>query len=125
MKAALANDDITIYGDGTQTRTFCYIDDNTEFTEEILDKDLFVNEVVNVGNAELTTINELAEAIIKVTGSSSKIINLPPLKEGDMTRRQPDNLKMLSVLNRDLLPLETGLGKILEENRRKTNMRHL
>lgn len=114
MRAALENKDITIYGDGTQTRTFCYIDDNIEFTNKILNEGLFVNDVVNVGNDQLTTINELAKILIKVTGSKSKIINLPPLKEGDMTRRQPDNSKMISVMNRKLVTLEEGLTRIIE-----------
>ena len=53
----------------------------------------------------LFTIKDLAELIIKLTNSKSKIVFLPPLKEGDMTRRQPDITKMKSVLERDLLPL--------------------
>ena len=114
MKAALKNKDITIYGDGTQTRTFCYIDDNIEFTNKILNEDLFINDVVNVGNDQLTTINELAQVLINTTGSKSKIINLPPLKEGDMTRRQPDNSRMLSVMNRELVPLEEGIRRVIE-----------
>lgn len=113
LKAALHGNNITVYGDGSQTRTFCYIDDNLEFTIKVLEQDLFVNDVVNVGNDELTTINELADTIIRLTGSTSQLINLPPLKEGDMTRRQPDNQKMLSVLNRPLVTLEDGLHKIL------------
>jgi nucleoside-diphosphate-sugar epimerase len=114
IRAAMRGDDITIYGDGSQTRTFCYIDDNLEFTLRILQQNLFVNDVVNVGNDKLTTINELAETVIRLTGSSSKIVNLPPLKEGDMTRRQPDNSKMLAVLNRQLLSLEEGMKRVLK-----------
>ncbi|MEJ7737957.1 MAG: NAD-dependent epimerase/dehydratase family protein [Chitinophagaceae bacterium] len=113
LKAALHGKDITVYGDGSQTRTFCYIDDNLEFTLKVLENDLFVNDVVNVGNDQLTSINELADTIIRLTSSTSQLINLPPLKEGDMTRRQPDNQKMLSVLNRPLVTLEEGLNKIL------------
>lgn len=113
LKAAVQGNDITVYGDGSQTRTFCYIDDNLEFTIKVLEQDLFVNDVVNVGSDHLITINELADTIIRLTASGSQLINLPPLKEGDMTRRQPDNQKMLSVLNRPLLTLEDGLHKIL------------
>ncbi|MGN6436119.1 MAG: NAD-dependent epimerase/dehydratase family protein [Agriterribacter sp.] len=115
IKAALKNDDITVYGDGSQTRTFCYIDDNLEFTLKALENNLFINDVVNVGNEVLTTVKELAETIITHTNSSSKIVYLPPLKEGDMTRRQPDNAKMLSVLGRPLLPLHKGLESILSQ----------
>lgn len=114
LRAALANKDITIYGDGSQTRTFCYVSDNLEFKIKIMENDLFVNDVVNVGNDQLTTVADLAQTIIRCTGSSSKITNLPPLKEGDMTRRQPDNEKMLSVLNRPLISLEAGISEILK-----------
>lgn len=113
LKAALSNTDITIYGDGNQTRTFCYINDNIEFTQRVLEENLFINDVINVGNDQLTSIQSLAETIIKITGSSSKIANLPPLSEGDMTRRQPDITKMKSVLDRPLLTLEQGISKIL------------
>jgi nucleoside-diphosphate-sugar epimerase len=115
LNAALEGKDITIYGDGSQTRTFCYIADNVEFTVKVLQDELYINDVVNVGDDKLVTINQLAETIIKLTASSSKIINLPPLKEGDMTRRQPDNSKMKKVLNRNLLSLEEGLKMIISE----------
>ena len=105
LRAALSNHDITIYGDGNQTRTFCFIDDNIEAFIKIFEQNLFVNDVINVGNDILFTIKDLAELIIKLTNSKSKIVFLPPLKEGDMTRRQPDITKMKSVLERDLLPL--------------------
>lgn len=113
LKAALRGDDITLYGDGSQTRTFCYIDDNLDFTIKILENDLFLNDVVNVGNDEVTTVKQLAETIISLTGSASKIVHLPPLKEGDMTRRLPDNTKMKQVLERPLLGLEEGLRRII------------
>jgi len=114
LRAALSNHDITIYGDGNQTRTFCFIDDNIEASIKIFEQNLFVNDVINVGNDILFTIKDLAELIIKLTNSKSKIVYLPPLKEGDMTRRQPDITKMKSVLERDLLPLEDGLKKLIE-----------
>lgn len=114
LYAALNNHDITIYGDGTQTRTFCYIDDNIEACTKIAYNDLFINEVVNIGNSIETSINELAEIIIRLTKSKSKIINVPPLAEGDMKRRCPDNSDMLKVLNRKLISLEDGIRKILK-----------
>ena len=113
LRAALEGNDITIYGDGKQSRTFCYIDDNIEFTMKVLEESLFINEVVNVGDDKLVTIKELAETIIKITGSTSGIVNLPPLAEGDMSRRQPDNTKMKNVLQRDLISLEAGISKLL------------
>lgn len=113
LNAALNNQDITIYGDGAQTRTFCYIDDNIDFTCKILEDNLLINDVVNVGNDQLTSILELASTIIAQTNSSSKIVFLPPLKEGDMTRRQPDITKMKSILNRPILSLDNGIKKVL------------
>ena len=113
IDAALSGIDLTIYGDGTQSRTFCYIEDNVEFTIKILEESHFINDVVNVGNDELTPIKKLAEEIIRITGSISGIEFLPPLKEGDMKRRQPDITKMKKVIRRELTTLEQGIGFIL------------
>jgi len=110
---ALRNQPITLYGDGSQTRTFCYIDDNIESTLRIFREGLHVNEVVNIGSHIETPIRELAERVIAITGSQSEIVSLPPLEEGDMTRRLPDNRKMLAVLGRDLVPLDEGIRNIL------------
>jgi UDP-glucose 4-epimerase len=110
---ALRNEPITLYGDGTQTRTFCYIDDNIEATLKIFREGLHINEVVNIGSHIETPIIELARRVIEITGSKSVIEHLPPLEEGDMTRRLPDNSKMLSVLGRDLLPLDEGIRQVL------------
>lgn len=113
IRQALNNEDITIYGDGSQTRTFCYIEDNIEATIETLKKDKFINDVINIGNDKETTILELAETIIELTNSKSKIIFLPPLKEGDMSRRQPNTKYIRSLLNRDFLPLKQGIEKVI------------
>jgi UDP-glucose 4-epimerase len=110
---ALRNEPITLYGDGNQTRTFCYIDDNIEATLKIFRDGLYINEVVNIGSQIETPIIELARRVIEITGSRSVIEHLPPLEEGDMTRRLPDNSKMLSVLGRDLLPLDEGIRQVL------------
>jgi UDP-glucose 4-epimerase len=118
LDAALVNKDITIYGDGMQTRTFCYISDNATACINALEKDLFVNDVVNIGNDATCTILDLAKMIIELVGSSSKIVHLPPLPEGDMTRRQPDILNMRKLLNREFLPLDTGLKKIIESRKK-------
>jgi UDP-glucose 4-epimerase len=115
LSAALKNEAITIYGKGDQTRTFCYIDDNIDFTLKCLDNDLLVNDVVNVGSNEVISILELAELIIRLTNSKSELIFLPPLQDGDMKRRQPDNSKMSKVLNRKLISIEEGILKILEK----------
>tara|TARA_A100001234_G_C12590316_1_gene370225 strand:+ start:171 stop:1076 length:906 start_codon:yes stop_codon:yes gene_type:complete len=113
IELAKDNKDITVYGTGLQTRTFCYIDDHIEATIKAFENNVFNNEIVNIGNNEETTILHLAETIIKVLNSKSKIKHLNPLKEGDMTRRQPDIKRMQSLLGRDFTSLEKGLKKII------------
>jgi len=108
---ALRNESITIYGDGSQARTFCFIDDHIDATINSFDKNLFNNDVVNIGTNVETTILDLAKLIIMLTNSKSKIINLPPLKQGDMMRRQPDVKKMKSLLGREFTSLELGIQK--------------
>lgn len=71
--------------------------------------------MANIGNDKETTILELANLVVELTGSSSKIIHLPPLAEGDMTRRMPDIGRMRSLLGRDLLPLRSGLERVLAD----------
>ncbi len=110
---ALKNEDITIYGDGSQTRTFCYVDDNVETCIKSLEKEHVLNDVINIGGDKIYTILELANIIIKIVNSQSKIVHLPPLPDGDMTRRQPDNSKMKSILGRDLISLEEGIKKMI------------
>ena len=114
VRAAQRNDKITVYGKGDQTRTFCYIDDNIDATLKCLLENEYINDVVNIGNDVQITILELAELIIKTTKSKSEIEYLPPLPEGDMSRRQPDIGKMKKLLDRDLLSLEDGLKILLE-----------
>ena len=114
LTAALNNQDITLYGDGTQTRTFCYVDDNVNTCIKIFEENLILNDVINIGGAVEITIKEVAQLIIKKTNSKSKIIHLPPLKEGDMTRRLPDNSKMIKILQNDLIPLELGIDLMLQ-----------
>ena len=112
---ALKNKPITVYGDGLQTRTFCYIDDNIEATTNAFYKNMYINDVVNIGGEIEITILELAQTIIKLTKSESKIQHLPALEDGDMTRRRPDIKKMKKLLNRPMLPLEEGMQKVLNQ----------
>jgi nucleoside-diphosphate-sugar epimerase len=121
LKAALKNEPLTINGNGKQTRTFCYIDDNTECTRKILQENLVINDVINIGSESHVTIRELAELIIRITGSRSGIEHLPALKEGDMSRRQPDIAKMKGILKRELISLEDGIKKILSTDMRFLN----
>lgn len=117
LAAALKNKDISLYGDGSQTRTFTYVDDTVNVCSTIFESRLLKNDVINIGNDELMTVKELAELTIKITNSSSKIVYLPPLKEGDMTRRQPDNSKMREILNRKLVGVEEGIRMMMKDER--------
>ena len=110
---ALNNKDITIYGEGHQTRTFCYIDDNIEATTQIFNNNLHINDIVNIGNDEETSIVDLASKILSITNSKSNIIHLPPLSEGDMSRRKPDNAKMKAVLERPLISIDEGINLMI------------
>ena len=114
LRSALNGNDITIYGDGSQTRTFCYVDDNIDACIKIFENNLMVNDVINIGGAKEYTIKEVAELIVRKTNSKSKIVYLPPLKEGDMTRRMPDNNKMKNILPKDLISLERGIELMLD-----------
>jgi len=113
ISQALRKEPITVYGDGSQTRTFCYVTDNITATIKALNQDLFVNDVINIGGDVVISVKEIAELIIRLTGSSSDIVHLPPLKDGDMTRRQPDNSKMKKILGRELISTEEGIKKLL------------
>ena len=114
LTAALNNQDITIYGDGSQTRTFCYIDDNIDACLNAFYNNEIVNDVANIGNDYEITILDLARKIIEVSGSKSKIIFLPALKEGDMTRRCPDITVMKKLLDRRMTSLEEGIIKLIQ-----------
>jgi UDP-glucose 4-epimerase len=87
-----------------------------------LHSEAHANEVLNVGSDIEMTVLDLAKAVIAQTGSTSEIIHLPALKEGDMTRRCPDTTKMKNLLERELVSLEVGLQKLMNhyENRKKS-----
>ncbi len=123
LAAALKNNDIFIYGDGLQSRTFTYIDNTIEVCSKIFEEKLLKNDVINIGNEEPITIKDLAEITIKCSNSKSKIIYLSPLKDGDMSRRQPDNTKMKQILNKQLIGIEEGLSLMMKDERFLRNLR--
>jgi UDP-glucuronate decarboxylase len=86
---ALAGEDITIYGDGSQTRSFCYCDDLIEGFLRLMESDASVTGPVNLGNPGEFTMIELAEVVLRETGSKSKLVHLP-LPSDDPRQRQPD-----------------------------------
>lgn len=114
INLALKGKDITVYGDGLQSRTFCYVDDNITATTNCLFKDMYLNDIVNIGSDVEVSVLDLANLIIKLTNSSSKVLHLPPLAEGDMKRRVPDISKMKQLMDHEITSLEDGIKKVLE-----------
>ncbi len=93
---ALRGEDLTIFGDGTQTRSFCYVDDLIEGIYRLLHSDYA--QPVNIGNPDEITIGDFAEEIIKLTGTKQKVI-YQPLPVNDPLQRQPDITKARAILN--------------------------
>ncbi len=111
---ALQNKDITVYGDGTQTRSFCYVDDLIDGMIKLMNTDDSVTGPINIGNPDEFTMIELAEKIITLTQSKSKIIYLP-LPEDDPMQRRPNISKAKEILNwQPSVKLEEGLIKTIE-----------
>jgi dTDP-glucose 4,6-dehydratase len=96
MGQALRGEDLTVFGDGSQTRSFCYVDDLVEGIYRLLLSDCA--DPVNVGNPHEITIGQFAEEIIKLTGTDQKVI-YKPLPIDDPKQRQPDINKAKSILN--------------------------
>src|SRR5688500_5175165 len=111
---AITGQDLTIYGDGKQTRSFCYVDDLVDGIMAMMNgPDSFVGPV-NLGNPGEFTINELAKLVLELTGSKSKIVHLPRPKD-DPTQRRPDNSLAKRMLNWEpKVPLRDGLAKTIE-----------
>ena len=112
MVQALRGDPITIYGDGSQTRSFTYVDDEIRGFLALLDSD--VSTPVNIGNPEAHTINQLAEMTLEVTGSASTITYVP-LPVDDPAQRQPDITRARQLLGWEpTVGLREGLQRTAE-----------
>ena len=110
---ALGGENITVYGDGSQTRSFCYVDDLIDGMVKMMHTENFIGPV-NIGNPGEFTILELAEMVIKLTGSKSKII-FEPLPSDDPTQRCPVIDLAKEKLNwSPKIPLEEGLKRTIE-----------
>jgi UDP-glucuronate decarboxylase len=110
---ALQNKDITIYGEGTQTRAFCYVSDLVRGMIAMMESDDFTGPV-NLGNPVETTVMHLAELIIHMTGSHSKIVHRP-LPQDDPVQRCPDiSLARKRLLWEPVVPLDAGLSRTIE-----------
>lgn len=112
MCQALRGEDLTVYGDGSQTRSFCYVSDEIEGFMQLAKSDEHMP--VNIGNPNEFTILECAQLVLKVTGSKSQIRYLP-LPQDDPKQRKPDITKARQLLGWEpKINLETGLGLSLE-----------
>jgi UDP-glucuronate decarboxylase len=110
---ALRNEDITVYGEGQQTRSFCYVDDLVEGLLRLMETPDSVTGPVNLGNPVEFTIRQLAEQVIELTGSSSKIV-FHPLPQDDPKQRRPDIGLAQSLLAwQPKVPLRDGLKKTI------------
>ena len=111
---ALNNQDITLFGDGSQTRSFCYVDDLIEGMVRLMNTGDDVTGPVNVGNPGEFTIRELAEKVIELTGSKSKLV-FKPLPQDDPKQRKPDITLAKKLLNWEpKIPLAEGLKKTID-----------
>jgi dTDP-glucose 4,6-dehydratase len=119
MSQALKGEDVTVFGDGTQTRSFCYVDDLVDGIYRLLHSDEVYP--TNIGNPGEMTIQQFAERVIKLTGSKSKIVN-KPLPVDDPKVRQPDISKARRILGWEpRYDLDTGLAKTLDYFRSRIN----
>jgi len=115
---ALKGEDLTVYGDGTQTRSFCYVSDLIEALVRTMNSEEFIGPV-NIGNPGESTVLELAEKVLALTGSKSRIV-LRPLPSDDPVRRCPDISLAKSKLSWEpRVGLEEGLGKTIDYFREK------
>lgn len=112
---ALKNEPITIFGDGTQTRSLCYIDDLVEGLVRLMFNENTNSQIVNLGNPEEHTVNEFAEIVKSLTGSSSEITHSEDLPKDDPMRRCPDITKASALLSWEpTVSLQSGLIKMIE-----------
>jgi len=117
MSQALRNQDVTVFGDGTQTRSFCYVSDLVEGIIKLMHAP--VNDPVNIGNPQELTIEQIARRIIEMTGSKSRIV-YKPLPEDDPKVRQPDITRARTLLGWEpKVSLEEGLSKTIDYFRQK------
>jgi dTDP-glucose 4,6-dehydratase len=117
---ALAREPLTVYGDGAQTRSFCYIDDLIEGLFRLLLSD--VHDPVNLGNPDEITIADLAEVTNRLAGNTAGIIRHPERRDvSDPDRRQPDIRRALETINwSPKIGLETGLSRTIDDFRRRS-----
>jgi UDP-glucuronate decarboxylase len=110
---ALKGEDITLYGDGQQTRSFCYVDDLARGLISLMDSPDSVTGPINIGNPGEFTIRQLAEQVIDLTGAKSKLVFMP-LPQDDPKQRQPNIEKARDILGWEpKVQLRDGLTKTI------------
>lgn len=111
---ALKNEDISIYGDGSQTRSFCYVSDLVEGLVRMMDTPAEITGPINLGNPGEFTMLELADLVIEMTGSKSRKV-FRPLPQDDPTKRKPDISKAGEVLGwKPTIQLREGLQRTID-----------
>jgi UDP-glucuronate decarboxylase len=116
---ALRGEPITVYGDGAQTRAFCYVDDLVEGLLRLMATPAGVTGPVNLGNASEISVRELAETVVRLTGSPSRIA-FRPLPQDDPVQRCPDLARARALLSwQASVPLEDGLARTIDDFRRR------
>ena len=111
---ALSGRDITIHGDGSQTRSFCYVSDMVAALIALMESDIDGMEPVNLGNPAEFTVNELLEKVLAITGTEGRVVHMP-LPQDDPRRRRPDISRAQALLGwAPTVPLEAGLARTAE-----------
>ncbi len=95
---ALSGRDITVYGDGSQTRSFCYVSDMVDGLMRLMESDIDGSEPVNLGNPTELTVNELLDEVLQLTGTAGKVVHMP-LPQDDPRRRRPDISRAKALLD--------------------------
>lgn len=114
LTQALSGRDLTVYGDGSQTRSFCYVDDLVEGLVRVMDAEVLAGEVLNLGNPDERTILELTEIVVDLVETNSEIVH-EALPENDPQRRRPDISKARDVLGWEpAVGLREGLDRTVD-----------
>jgi UDP-glucose 4-epimerase len=117
VQSAIRNEEIQVYGDGNQTRVFCHVSDAISAVERLAETESTIGEVYNVGGIGEISINDLANKVVSITDSKSKVVHIPydqayPIGFEDMQRRVPDTNKIKSAIG--WTPLKS-LADIIED----------
>jgi UDP-glucuronate decarboxylase len=114
LTQALQGEDLTVYGDGSQTRTFCYVDDLIRGLQRIMKCDSMKGDVVNIGGQNEISIATLAETVLELCNTESELV-YEPLPEDDPSRRRPDTNKAERLIDWDTeTDLHDGLQRTME-----------